>query len=147
MAQTIKGRKRSRRGLAMMDVLAATLIITVTMIGTLGIFFRILNLTSRTVEASTASNLARRTVEDAKVQGFDDLPDGTTTKYYNLSGASLSSSTGSTFKVVMVVATDVYDPDGTPSDKALRSILVTVSRQSDSTALETTGTYLAKGGS
>jgi len=131
----------------MMDVLAATLIITVAMVGSIGVFFNVMTLTSRTVEASTASNLARRTVEDAKILGFDDLPDGTTTKYYSLSGAALSSSTGASFKVVMAVTTDVFDSDGTPSDKALRSMLVTVTRQSDSTVLETTGTYLAKGGS
>lgn len=146
MARTIK-RRRSERGLAMMDTLAASLIITVAMVGSVGVFFNVLNLTQRTVEASTASNLARRTIEDAKVLGFDDLADGSTTRYYNTNGGVLSNSTGASFKVTQTVTTDTYDSDGTPADSALRTLLVTVQRQSDSTTLETTATYLAKGGS
>jgi len=66
MAQITKlNSKRSwrRRGLTMIETLVATLIITVSMLGAVGVFFSATTLTGLTSQASTAASLAREAIE------------------------------------------------------------------------------------
>lgn len=139
---------RRQRGLTYIETLVATAIVTVTMLGTVGILVNVGTLTSRTSERSTAMSLARRGIEEAKDLGFANLAEGTITRYYDVNGSGgLTTATPSTdqFKVATAVSSDALS-GGVPTQTALRTVTVTVSRASDNTVLEKTGTYLAWGG-
>jgi len=138
---------RRQRGLTYLETLVAATIVTVTMMGTVGIFFGVGNITNRTSEQSTAISLARRGIEEAKGLGFINLAEGTITRYYDVNGNGGATTTGSTdrFKVSTAVTSDALS-GGVPTQTALRTVIVTVYRSGDNSVLETTGTYLAWGG-
>jgi len=139
---------RRQRGLTYLETLVATAIVTVTMLGTVGILLNVGTLTDRTSERSTAMSLARRGIEEAKSLGFANLAEGTITRYYDVNGSGgLTTTTTSTdrFKVATAVTSDALT-SGVPTQTALRTVIVTVYRSKDNAVLETTGTYLAWGG-
>lgn len=131
----------------MVETLVATAIVTVAMMGSVGIFFSVSNLSDKTAEGSVVSSLVRRTIEEAKNKGFANLPEGTTTKYDDMYGAGdhTTKTAADRYMVTMSVTSDVITA-GVPDKTALRTVIVTVKRVSDNSTLETTGTYLAWGG-
>jgi Tfp pilus assembly protein PilV len=131
----------------MIETLVATVIVTVAMLGSVGIFMSTATLTSRTTEASIAATLARRGIEEAKNLGFANIPEGSTVRYYDVNGLGGATSTSTTdrYKVVTSVTSDSIT-GGVVAQTALRTVIVTVQRKADNSTLETTGTYFAWGG-
>lgn len=131
----------------MVETLVAATIVTVAMMGSVGIFFSVSNLSDRTAEGSVVSSLVRRTIEEAKNKGFANLPEGTTIKYDDVYGTGdrTTKTAADRYSVTTSVTSDIIT-GGSPDKTALRTVIVTIKRLSDNTTLETTGTYLAWGG-
>lgn len=137
----------------MIDTLIATLIVTVGMLGAVGIFFSATTMSNNSAQNSTAASLARLSIEQAKSQGFFWCTtiqtgvgcDGTTTAYYDVSGNSVGSSSASFFTVTTTVSSSSLT-NLVPDNSALRTATVTVKRTADLKVLETTATYLTWGG-
>jgi type II secretory pathway pseudopilin PulG len=131
----------------MIETLVATAIITVAMLGSVGVFMGTATLTARTTEAATAATLARRGIEEAKNLGFANLVEGSTVRYYDVNGGGGAFTTATTdrFKVTTTVTSSSIT-NGVVDQMALRTAIVTVRRKSDNTLLETTGTYFSWGG-
>jgi len=149
MARTT--RLRRLRGLTLIETMVATMIITVAMIGSLGIFMSAQNMAGETSDNSVAESLVRGAVEAARSQGFywcttpGSTPcDGSTTAYYDASGNSTTAASAK-FTVVTTVASSSLT-SGVPDNTALRTITVKVTRKSSGAVLETSGSYLAWGG-
>ncbi|WP_227625120.1 type IV pilus modification PilV family protein [Fimbriimonas ginsengisoli] len=140
-------RSQRSRGITMIETLIATVIVTVAMLGAVGIFMSVATLSANTAQASTAETIARRAIEEAKNLGFANLPEGSTTRYFDINGAGGATSTSPTdrFKVVTTVSSDVIS-GGVVDKTALRTVIVTVISTTDNKTLETTGTYFAWGG-
>lgn len=130
----------------MIETLVATMIVTVAMMGIVGIFWGVSNLTRQTAMASVSQSLARRGIEEAKNKGFANLSNGTTVLYYDQNGTGgVTTKTNSHRYSVSTVVTTTPDASG-DADKALKTVVVTVRRLADNVTLESTGTYLAWGG-
>lgn len=139
------------RAIALVEVLAAVLITSVTVLGAVGLYAGISHMTQNTNDDSTAESLCRRGVEEAKSPGFANLVDGTTVKYYdeNGGGGSTTKSSTSRFSVTTTVSSDLIEKNGSSvcaSADALRTLTVVVRRLTDNSVLEQTATYLARGG-
>jgi type II secretory pathway pseudopilin PulG len=151
-------KNRRRKGITIIDTLVAVLIMTVAMVGSIGIFFAASTMTTNTETNTLAESLARWSIEQAKSQGFDwcststagtenSAPcDGTTTAYYNNLGAALPNSTGAVFSVTTTVASNPAPSGGVVSQSALRTVTVTVNDTATGKTLLTTATYLTWGG-
>ncbi|RYG32222.1 type II secretion system protein [bacterium] len=137
-------RRSRRRGITLIETMAAALIVTISMTGTVAVFFAVSTMTNRTSQSSVAVSIARRRIEEVRKLGFRtaDLPDGTTTLYYDMNGNGgvTTKTSAHAFSATTVVSTD-----GT-GNAALRTVIVTIRRLSDNAVIETTGTYLAWGG-
>ena len=108
-----------------------------------------------------AYNIARKWLEDARQKGFkyQNLPEGSLTKYYNSKGLYQSNTTtdgsdsnfsGARFKMVRTVTSDKFTVEsggGThPSDTALRTVVVTVTYVSSGEIVEQSWTHLVRSG-
>jgi len=141
-----------RRGITLIDTLVATMIVTVAMVGSVGIFMASSNMTNNVVVNTVGASLARRGIEEARSQGFvwcttdnGAVPcDGTTTAYYDNHGQVLANSTGSAYTVTTSVTSSSLT-SGVPDSTSLRTVIVTVKNAAGST-LYTTGSYLTWGG-
>lgn len=137
----------------MVEVLAASLIVSVAVTGSVSLFFEMLNMTRGNRDGTAAAELARYASEQAHFKGFQMLVDGTTVRYYNSSGTISSEATSqassSYFSVTTVVSSDKTQTSSSGnriSPLALRTVTVTVRRLSDNRTMEKWGTYFARGG-
>jgi len=131
-----------------METLVASLIAAIAILGAMMTFFRIMTLADVSNENSIAYSLARQGIELVKDDGFWYASNGTTVMYYDvkgLNGSSTANSATDRFSVTTVISTDTMNGSA-PADTALRTVVVTVKRRPDDTVLETTGTYLVRGG-
>jgi len=137
----------------MIETLVAVMIISISMVGAIGIFFSALTINNWTAQRSVAASLAREAIEQAKSQGFYwcTTPqtgvgcDGTVTTYFDKNGSLLGSSAGARYTVVMTVSSSSLT-NGIPDNSALRTVSVSVTRTIDNAALESSQTYLTWGG-
>lgn len=140
------------RGITLIDTLVATIIMTIAMFGSIGIFYTTTNMAGKTAENSVAESLIRAAVETARGQGFTwcntagtSAPcDGSSTAYYDQNGEPTTVSLAHFTVVTSVVSSSLTS--GVPNSNALRTLTVTVTRTKDSTVLETSGSYLTWGG-
>jgi Tfp pilus assembly protein PilV len=133
------------------EVLVASLITAVAMLGAVNVFASASRMTQNTAELSIGVSLARRVIEEAKGPGFPYLNDGTTITYYDRNGEGASTTKGSVhrFTVTRVVSSDKLQTSTTvtrPAGNALRTLTVTVRRIPDNAVMAQTGTYLCRGG-
>ncbi|WP_227625047.1 hypothetical protein [Fimbriimonas ginsengisoli] len=131
----------------MIETLVATLIVTVAMLGSVGIFMTVSNLTARVSEDSAAQMLCRRGIEEAKNLGFANLAEGSTTRYYdqNCAGGSTTTSSTDRYRVTTTVSSNLF-VDTSVSEKALRTVTVVVSLAPNGAEKGRSVTYLAWGG-
>lgn len=147
-------RTRSKqRGVTLVEILASSLILAVSLLAAIQLFAFSMTLVEKTGDEGVAYNIARKTVENARQKGFpyQNLPDGTTTFYYDSLGNNESASpfAAAKFKVVQTVTSDLLGSTPTgpvPAPDSLRRVLVQVYRLPDNTLIQSSGTNLSRGG-
>jgi uncharacterized protein (TIGR02598 family) len=153
-----------RRGASIIEVLIAISIMGVCIAALTSLFLFSFNLTRNSDERSTGYNIARRELERIRSEGFKNTiivrdsdgnitsqgRDGTEVIYYSNQGTRLSSSSGATYSATVVVTSDKLDTlsgGGTrPAADALRTVIVTVRKISNSSVVFTDGTFIVRSG-
>lgn len=146
----MRKRKTSRQweqGTTLIEVLIASMILVVGLMGLTGLWAYAETLTVDTDEIAIAYNLGRQALEQVKVAGFTQAPEGTTVAYYNANQGAATSGTArytvATGVVSSAVASGTAGSSGaTPSQSALRTVTVSVRRGNAGRLLYATNTYL-----
>ncbi len=144
--------KNRRRGITLIETLAATLIVSVAVFGSISIFYTATNMTGNTARSSIAESLVREAVEQVHNQGFQwctnsssSSPcDGTVTAYFDANGEPTVAASAKYTVVTTVVSSALTS--GVPNNTALRTVTVTASNSTSGAVYDTSGTYLTWGG-
>jgi hypothetical protein len=157
-----------RRGVALIELIAACLIFAVAMGAMLQAWRLCFSLSAQGREQALASQIARAELEMSKIQGFNNLPLGTLVngsdpytgkwtdpaKYYDIDGLELASTapasarafscvrTGRDYGVLKASSGNTY----TLASTTLRSVVVRVYRLADNSQLVRMGVHLTRGG-
>ena len=138
-------KRRRNLGVTFIELMAAVLILGIVAAGGVATW----SLTSRIPETNRltamGSLLATREIERLKVQGYDNLADGTVVTYYDKYGASTSVAANEVYRVSSTVATTL-NRDGATNVEDLREIVVSVTNVAGTTTYETQRTLLTFGG-
>jgi hypothetical protein len=160
---------RRQRGVALVELVIASVIFAIAMLGMFQAWRLCFNLATEGKEEAVASQIGRGELEMSKIQGFYNLPigsnvvnstapfNGTWTeadKYYDADGTALPSGAATTRRVYSSSRSGsdagvLRVLDGTAyalAPTTLRSVVVTVKRVSDSKVLRTMGVHLTRGG-
>lgn len=148
-----QNRRTGRRGMSLVEVLVAALILGVSLAAMVGLWYFSANMTASAEDTAVAYNLARKAIEGAKETGFFNTPEASTstpvTHYYDAS-ESLQDGTPSAarYRVTTSVVSSSYASGSTtvPANNATRTVIVTVFLSSNGSALYSTGTYLVRSG-
>ena len=145
--------KFRQRGAGYIELLASSLILALSLLAALSLFGFSMTMVGKTGDEGVAYNIARRNIEDARQFGFNylNLPDGTTTLYYDTFGKNPSATASTSgFKMVRVVSSDRTTTLGTggthPADDAIRTVTVKVYLLPSNELIEQTGTLFARSG-
>jgi prepilin-type N-terminal cleavage/methylation domain-containing protein len=129
------------RGVTLVEVMVASLILVVGMMGITTAWIFSMNLTRTTDETAVSFNIARSTVERIRGIGFQFTPIATTEAFYDSSGITAGKNGAYYRAVTKVSEAGMAAP---PLDQ--KEIRVTVNRVSDGKVLFATRTYLTLGG-
>jgi len=137
-----------------MEVLFASLIVAVCIIGVVSMWAFAMNTTRGTDNSGAGYQIARRTLEKYKSMGFYNAPEAAAgspiTFYYDVDGGGESaSSTGKYFRAETTIVSDILETKNgvtSPADNAVRAVIVTVYRVSDNRQMFKSGTLLARSG-
>ena len=153
MAQRTKNRQK---GAGYIEVLVSSLILALCLLAALSLYGFSMTLVDKSGDESTAYNICRQLLEDARRKGFNStngsgtiaLPDGTTTTYCNSNGGNVQSSkqTDSRFKIVETVTSTKLNSLGQPAPDAIRTVMITVYYVANNEQVESTGTLLVRSG-
>jgi Tfp pilus assembly protein PilV len=164
-----------RRGITYIEALAATLILVIGIGGMFGIWRMSMNSIQNSNEVNIAGELARTDIEEAKIQGYKNLPQGTytgtviyppdtaatgygtwtgTTEFYDAMGAQqaiASANTATRFSLQRTIVSYRVLPVQSSTafsltDNSVRVIKVVVNEYPANTPLVTMGHVLVKGG-
>lgn len=135
-------------------MLVSSLILALSLLAALSLYGFSMSLVNRTGDEGYAYNIARRWLEESRSLGHSylNLPDGTTTKYYDPKGGGESDSAfnGARFRMDRVVTSDKYTTVSGggqhPSDSSMRTVVITVTYVSGGEEVERTGTILVRSG-
>jgi Tfp pilus assembly protein PilV len=134
----------------MVEGLVASLIISVCIAGVMRLWFYTSSMTQDVDHTSVGYSLVRQGVEVTKATGFWYTAEGTATLYYDQNGANESkTASGQTYKMVTTVTSSSLETQNgvtRPSDNAIRTVVVVVSRVSTGEELSRSGTFLVRGG-
>lgn len=157
----MRGYRRRRSGMSLLEVLIAMLIIGVSIASMLSLWYFAYNMSYQSDIKCVGYNIGRRTIERFREATWNVVPEGASclfnpangqyvaTLYYDGSGGGESTTQGtSQYKVTAVVTTDKWTTDTPPviAGDALRAVDVTVTRLADSSVVFRTGTYLVRSG-
>lgn len=141
---------RTRKAATLIEALVAAVIISVALMGLMGLWSFSTALTVKVDRDSIAYNLARRGLEKARAAGFGLLPEGTSNFYYDHNGENEALvNANHRYRLTITVVSDrMASQQGVPqvSSDALRSVVVTVIDLSTNLTIETAGTTLVRGG-
>lgn len=164
MSGRIASRRRLRQAAGLVEVLVAGIILSVCVAAIVSVFYFGFQVTQHSDDKSVGYNIARLELERIRVEGFDNAVivrdgvgvitsrglDGTETLYYDSTGAKLATSSGAFYSVTVVITSDKLDTVSgggqRPADDALRTVIVTVRRISDSSVVHKDGTSIARSG-
>jgi len=133
----------SRRGLTLIELLVALLLLAVAISGLAGLWSFGFNTTRRSQDTGVAYNIARREIEKARNLGFMILPETTTTITYD--GLGNPTTVSPHFTVPTAMHT-IPDAQGHINTTCLRQFTVRVISGHDSATLFETTTYFTRGG-
>jgi Tfp pilus assembly protein PilV len=128
--------RRGKRGIALVDMLVASMLLCIGIMGLVGVYSFSFNMTVTTDDMGIGYNLGRQSMENTTRQGFTGAVDGTTTTYYNGSEVVQANQNTARYQVVNTVATV----------NGLRTVTVVVSSVPANTVLYQTNTYLVQAG-
>lgn len=134
-----------KHGVTLMEILVASVILTVGIAGSFSLANYTYTITNSTDSAGAAYNLGRRTLEEAKLNGFDTLAEGVTTNYYDTNETPVANSAGSAYIVTITVKSNPA-PNPTVDPTSLRAVTLNVQSAATNAILYSTTTYLASGG-
>jgi len=145
-----------QRGAGYIEVLVSSLILAMCILAALSLYGFSMSLVDKSGDESTAYNICRQSLEDARRKGFNStdgsgniaLLDGTTTTYCNSNGGNIQSSKqgDSRFKIVETVTSSATNSLGQPAPDAIRTVVISVYYVSNNDLVETTGTLLVRSG-
>ena len=145
------GRKRRCSGSGLIELLVATLLLCIGLMGLVNTWAFSFRVTQNTDDRGTAYVLARQAMERVKMSGFSGTAEGTTTAYYT--GSQATTTAGSAYYTVTTSVVSDSVQSGTagaagavPAQAALRTVTVTVTLSSSARTLFTTSTYLVRAG-
>lgn len=145
---------RRRRGVTYVEVLVASLILTVCVAGIVHMWYMAFNLSVQTDQQGIGYAVGRRGIEKVKQTGFYNTPlsPATTTYYYDATGAneSTTSSSSTVFKMTIAVSCDQTTTDSNGNtivaDTGVLTATVTVSLNATGKTLYSSSTALARAG-
>ena len=142
--------KNHRRGAGYIEVMVSSMILALSLLAALSLYGFSMNLIDKTGDEGVAYNIARKSLENARQLGFSgaNLPDGTTTRYYDSLGNNEAGSDFSTsrFRSVRTVLSDKVNSAGLPAPNAIRSVVIEVYYSKGGSLVERTGTLLVRSG-
>jgi len=133
----------TRRGLTLVELLVALVIMGVVLGGLVGLWTFGFNATRRSQDTAVGYNIARHEIEKVRTIGFTLHPEGARTTGYD----GLGQPTGGAphFLATTTVHT-VPDAQGQINTGCVREVTVQVISQDDLQPVFTTTSYLTKGG-
>ena len=145
--------RRVNRGFSLMEVLVASMVAAVALLGMVRLWSFSFNTTRASDQQGVGYNVGRQALERIKMTGFDFTAEGAVVRYYNAAGTAETSTRGanSAFRLTADVKTDklgYHSETGQvrPAPDALREVLVTVQRVEDNRVVFVGRTNLARSG-
>jgi uncharacterized protein (TIGR02598 family) len=145
--------KRRKRGFSLIEVLVASMVAAVALLGMVRLWSFSFNTTRATDQQGVGYNVGRLALERMKMTGFDYTAEGTVVRYYDAKGTGESGTQQQTsaFRLTATVQSDklaYHSQTGEtrPAPDALREVLVTVHRLEDSRLVFSGRTNLARSG-
>jgi uncharacterized protein (TIGR02598 family) len=145
--------RRANRAFSLIEVLVASLVAAVALLGMVRLWSFSFNTTRATDQQGVGYNIGRQALERVKMSGFDYTTEGSTLRYYKADGSGEASSQQSTsaFCLALTVASDklaVHSQTGEkrPAPNALRDVAVVVTRLEDGRKVFVGRTNLARSG-
>jgi Tfp pilus assembly protein PilV len=148
------GLRRKAGGAVFMEVLVAMLILSLCILGVMNLWAYSMNLTQSTDRYTVAYDIARLDIERIKGTGFYNTTEYASGSplyyYYDVAGGSESTTQGSSIyrAAITVVSSQTETQNGVtrPSDDAIRTVTVTVTRLDTGETLVSNSTYLVRAG-
>lgn len=145
------GRRRGCRGSGLVELLVASLLLCIGLMGLVNTWAFSFRVTQNTDDRGVAYVLARQAMERVKMSGFTNTAEGTSTAYYT-AGQATTTVGSAYFTVTTSVVSDQVQSGtagvagATPGPEALRTVTVTVQLSASGQKLFTTSTYLVRAG-
>ena len=144
-------RRRARRGVTLIEVLIASLMVSVNLAGVISFWSFAFSLSAQADRLGVASSLGRHALEAVRQTGFTSTPEGTSTLYYDNQGGNQTTTqtAGQDYSVTTSVVSDATIAGSNPVQPALtalRTITVTVKLISSGQTLYQISTYMARAG-
>lgn len=146
------GRSRRQRGAALIELMVASLLLTIGIMALVNMWVFSMRLTIQTDDKAIAYNLGRQAMERVKMAGFTNAAEGTSTTYYNGNQVQQAGAGTARFSVTTSVVSDSVksgtagQAGAVPADAALRTVTITVRLVNGGTTQYTTSTYLVRAG-
>lgn len=145
--------RRANRAFSLMEVLVASLVAAVALLGMVRLWSFSFNTTRASDQQGVGYNLGRQALERIKLTGFDFTTEGSVIRYYNGLGKDESSlqKRDSIYRMDVAIQTDklaYHSETGEvrPAWNGLREVLVQVRRLQDSRVVFSGRTNLARAG-
>ena len=146
--------RRHRKGVTYIEVLIASLILSISMAAIVRMWYFSYNLSTTSDLKGIAYSIGRRRIEAAREIGFYNIPlsPASTTYYYDGTGGSESATqqSNSLYQATVTVSCDqtTTDTHGNTivADNGLMTVTVAVSMVGGSSTLYSTTTYLSRAG-
>jgi prepilin-type N-terminal cleavage/methylation domain-containing protein len=145
--------RRANRAFSLMEVLVASLVAAVALLGMVRLWSFSFNTTRASDQQGVGYNLGRQALERIKLTGFDFTTEGSVVRYYNGLGKDESSvqKRDSIYRMDVGIQTDklaYHSETGEvrPAWNGLREVLVQVRRLQDSRIVFSGRTNLARSG-
>ncbi|MCW5943382.1 MAG: type II secretion system protein [Fimbriimonadaceae bacterium] len=97
-------KSRRRRGATIIEGLVAAVVLALSLAGMVSMWSFTVQASSSTDRLGVSYTLARQVMEQAKILGFQNLPEGVTTTYFDANGLSMGA-TGAKYTVTRTVTT------------------------------------------
>lgn len=144
---------RGKRGFSLIEVLVASMVASVALLGMVRLWSFSFNMTRATDQQGVGYNVGRLAIERVKLTGFTHTAEGTVTRFYNKEGKGESSTqlSSSVYRMTLLVKTDKMGQHSQtgqahPAPNALRDVLVTVDRLEDNRRVFVGRTNLTRSG-
>ncbi len=142
--KTPGNRRKLHQGGTYVEVLVAGALFSIGLMALMNIWLYSFRQTISTDELSVAYNLGRQAMERAKMSGFYNLVEGSTTNYYD--GNQNLIQQGASNAVYYVTTTVTSNPTGHPLNALLTVTINVGTVSSPSSTLYTSSEYMVRGG-